>query len=180
MALNINEAELREVIGKLDKVLEAQKKPAEQRRILRRIARKTVVPAAQAAAPVGKRVHYQYDTPKLIQSRRAKRGYGVKKATYQPGNLAKSIDVLPLRKSSRTFIGPKIQRKVNMGDVFGPGTGKFNAYYAQFIYGSALAFKQRIMIPALNASAPAIIQAIKKSIDTRIKRLAKQQRLGRA
>ena len=107
---------------------------------------------------VSDRVHYTYNTPKLLQRIKAPAGSGVKVGTYTPGNLARSIIDIAERKrqyqknNNKVIIGPYYRGR---GPLSGRARAIFNSlsridgYYAHMIYGSAQAFQNRIMIPAL-------------------------------
>lgn len=105
------------------------------------------------------KVHYTYNTPKLSRKLKAPKGQGRKTGTYYPGNLARSIVDIGERRSRykkktyKVIIGPYYKGR-------GPGVGKakdifnsmskINGYYAHMVYGSAVAFRNRIMVPAFN------------------------------
>ena len=68
--------------------------------------------AAEAAAPRSKAPHYRYNTAKLTKKIRAPKGSGNIVATYQPGNLGRSISVLKFsRAKSKVFVGAKLARR---------------------------------------------------------------------
>lgn len=172
--LSISEQELRDVLNRLDRVLVKTNNTDKKLAILRNQAKK-VVTAARAIAPVSKKRHFVYNTVKLLSNRRAKRGYGQKKAVIYPGNLKFSIQTLSLKRARKVYIGPRILRRIKTGGVYGPRNT--NAYYAQMIYGSARAFRDRIMIPALVSSRSAIIAGLRRSIKIRIRRIATEEKL---
>lgn len=53
-----------------------------------------IVAAAKANAPTSSATHYRYKNGQKIE--------------YTPGNLRRSIQVLPLRKTESVFVGPKL------------------------------------------------------------------------
>lgn len=173
--------EVNDVIRRLDAVAKTISDPKTRRRIVRRHA-KLVVEVAQARTPKGSKPHFQYFTQgvKLAKKVRTGRGAGLKRAKYDPGNLRGSIQVLPLRKTIDAFVGPRIQRRVKEGDIFGPSAGRYNAYYAQMIYGSAKAFRDRVMIPALVSVQSQLIKNIGASALKVIKAEARKQKLATA
>ena len=64
--------------------------------------------AAEAAAPKGRKTHRRYSTAKVNKSMRAPKGMGAVVATYSPGNLARSMQVMKLRrKKSAVIVGAK-------------------------------------------------------------------------
>ncbi len=73
----------------------------------------------EAAAPVGKKVHKRYSTAKVNRAIRAPKGMGNVVATYYPGNLARSIRVLDLRRAKyAVYVGARLQK--------GSATGQFS------------------------------------------------------
>lgn len=66
--------------------------------------------AIAGRAPESDKPHSRYSTPKIAGKLRAPKGMGVIKATYQPGNLRKSVQTLRFRRSKAVFIGPKVRR----------------------------------------------------------------------
>lgn len=174
--LGINDQEMINTIKALERVLARVNKPENKRKILRRQAKKIVL-AARNSTPVGKRrVNKLYDTTKLLKNRRASRGFGKVKASFLRGNLQGSIKVLTLRKTSRVFVGPRILKRVKQGATYGPK--RPNAYYAQMIYGSAKAFKAKVMVPALNSSRSAVIKGLQKSIQINVRKYGKSENIG--
>lgn len=171
--------EVDDVIRRLDAVAKTISDPKQRRSIVRRHA-KLVVQVAQQRAPKSSKPHFQYFTQqvKLSKSTRTKRGAGLKRAKYDPGNLKGSIQVLPLRKTIDAIIGPRVQRGVKEGDIFGPISGRYNAYYAQMLYGSAKAFRDRIMIPALVSVQSQLIKAIGASALKVIRSEAQKRQLS--
>lgn len=109
-------------------------------------------------AAVSDGIHYTYNTPKIIGKIKAPPGKGRKVGEYHPENLMRSIvDIAERRqkykkKTYKVIIGPYYRGR-------GPITGtarqifnsdtKINGYYAHMVYGSANAFRLRIMVPAL-------------------------------
>lgn len=108
----------------------------DRKKILRRAAAPTVA-AAKRRTQVGDRTHRRYASGKVV-------------ATYKPGNLRKSLQVLALRRSPDVHVGPKMGGKQGSA-VYGP-SGPADGYYAAMLYGSALAFARRVLIPALQAT----------------------------
>jgi hypothetical protein len=130
----------------------------ERRQILNRAAR-LVVKAARRRAPVSKKPHY--------------RGKGQDRITYNPGNLRRSIKRLPLRRSPDAIVGPRTRRK-KVKEYGGPGQ-PVDPYYAHMIYGSAEAFRRRVMEPALQASETAALRIIRERSIAAIKKHARRR-----
>lgn len=85
--------------------------------------------AAEASAPKSRKVHYRYSTAKASSKIRAPKGSGTKVATYTPGNLGRSINVLKFRMAkSKVFIGAKL-----VGSAKGLFSGRrTDGYYMHF------------------------------------------------
>jgi HK97 gp10 family phage protein len=85
--------------------------------------------AAESAAPKSKAIHYRYNTAKLTKKLRAPKGLVNKVASYTPGNLGRSINVLKFsRAKSKVFVGAKLARRAT-GNFSGRKT---DGYYLHF------------------------------------------------
>lgn len=117
------QAELNSLIRDLQGVSDVAKKDSD--RILKEAAG-PLRAAIAGRAPQSDAPHYRYSTPKIAGKLRAPKGSGVVKATYQPGNLAKSFSVLSFRRARfAKFVGPKIDKR---------GGGKMpDGYYAHMV-----------------------------------------------
>lgn len=149
-----------------------------KRKVLRK-AGIIVRDAAQKIAPRNKRraVSYRYGTPKLSGNLRAPKGKGVRIAEYLRGNLAGAIRVLGLRKAARAIIGPKVSKRGNSKGRFGPGTRRFDAYYAQMVFGSAKAFQRQVMVRALQQTTGQATDAIERELKTELTKAAQKNGL---
>lgn len=87
--------------------------------------------AAESAAPQGSKPHKRYSTAKANKAIRAPKGMGNVVATYMPGNLARSIRVLDLKKTKNAaFVGAKL----NKGAVSGTFSGmRADGYYMHMV-----------------------------------------------
>lgn len=116
------QAELNTLIHKLDGI------PGIVKRDRDRILTEAAGPLQSAIAgraPQSDKPHQRYSTPKANRSTRAPKGMGVVVATYQPGNLRKSVQTLRFRRSKAVFIGPKVDKA---------GGGKMpDGYYAHMV-----------------------------------------------
>lgn len=74
--------------------------------------------AIAGRAPVGDAPHYRYSTPKLNNRLKAPKGMGNIVATYTPGNLRSSVQILKFRRSKAVFVGPKVQRSAKTPDGY--------------------------------------------------------------
>ena len=87
--------------------------------------------AAESAAPTGAKAHKRYSTAKVNKSMRAPKGMGNVVATYMPGNLARSIRVLDLKKAKNaSFVGAKLQKGASTGNFAGSRT---DGYYMHMV-----------------------------------------------
>lgn len=147
--------EVYEAIKKLQKVSDRIKSDSNT---AFRAGAKPIVNAAKSLAPRSQEEHYRYKD-------------GRKVATYYPGNLRRSIKVLPLRKTkSAVIIGPKLARSSG-----GPAEGQFSGnrvdgYYAHFVeFGSLNIPPRPYMRPAAKQAGPAglriAVTELKKQID---------------
>jgi HK97 gp10 family phage protein len=138
---------------------------AERRKILKGAARK-VREAARNKVAVSLAAHKRYKGGRLV-------------ATYLPGNLKASIQVLPLRKTAAVFVGAKLTKSGASGE-FGPGA-KTDGYYGAWVeYGAQIGSThvpaRPFMRPAADetrAEAQAYIgKQIQKRLDAVLKQLA--------
>lgn len=145
-----------EELGKKFVALAKQINDPKLRRKLTRKAAQPLVDAAQSLAPKSEKPHFLYNTPKVSGKLKAPKGQGRIVAEYEPGNVAGSITVLPLRRAIQTIIGPK-KGKGKAGGKYGPSTKRFDAYYAQWIFGNAKAFQRKVMFAALQKTGSVVI-----------------------
>jgi len=142
---------------------------------LRKILIKNATPyrkAAKEKAPKSRRKHHRYNTPKLSGRLKAPKGYGVKIATYHPGNLAGSIGVVPTKNKKVLVIGPKRSRRGfgSSGKEFGPGTGRFDGYYATFLKNTS--WRDSAWADTRDAIYKGIVSDLKSLINQKIKKVA--------
>jgi HK97 gp10 family phage protein len=177
MAINAKvQKEINDAIAALKAISEAAGKSST--RALRKAA-EPLIDQIQLNAPQSKRVHYRYNTTKLISSIKAPKGMGNKVATYYPGNLENSFQILRFRRSKAIFVGPKID-KGNTGGVFN-GTTRVDGYYAHWMeYGAPNAgIPARPFIrPAVQATTPEVgriaVAELEKAISRETKKWAKR------
>lgn len=83
------------------------------------------------------------------------------------GTLRKSLNIIPrLNKSLDIFVGPQ------------KGTDKrYDGYYAQMVFGSALEFSKRVLDPAAEKSQVEVIQILKKEAEREIRKEAQKLNL---
>jgi hypothetical protein len=169
---------LNKTLKKLDQIQKGISERKTRRQIMRKPA-KVVVDAAKPAIPTSSKIHYRYNTPKLIKGRRAKKGSGVIVAAYVPGNLRKSIKRLNFRRSAKEWIGPKLSKRGAGKDVFGLNETKVDGYYATFIAKGAANFRRRFLEPALAAKANEVLKLTELAVDKELGRLTNKTGLGK-
>ena len=92
-------------------------------------AAQPLVHEIQFRAPTSDEPHSRYDTPKASKRLKAPKGQGKVVATYTPGNLERSFDVLKFRRSRAVFVGPKVDKAGSRGLFSG---GRTDGYYGQW------------------------------------------------
>ena len=105
--------EVQMVINRLNKI-PYHLREKERKKILRKSA-KPLVRAAKANVPRSNKPTHRYKNGKIV-------------ATYFPGNLRRSIKVLPLRRTTNVFVGP--HAKGGAGNFKGR---RVDGYYAHFV-----------------------------------------------
>jgi len=87
----------------------------------------------EGRAPVSDAPHYRYSTPKASGKIRAPKGSGKIIATYTPGNLERSFQVLKFRKAKNAvFVGPKLDKEGSTGTFSGSRTDGYYAAWQEF------------------------------------------------
>lgn len=149
-----------------------------KRKVLRK-AGNIVRDAARTIAPKNKTrsASYRYNTPKVSNKLRAPKGFGKIVAKYLKGNLAGAIQIINLRRTGNIIVGPKVNKRGEGKGVFGPGTRRFDAYYAQMIFGSALAFRRKVMRKALMQTKGQATSAIEMELERELKAAAQKNGL---
>lgn len=136
---------LQQEIARLSEVLYGLSKNIRKERIgvLRKAAR-PLVQAAQDRAPASNFEHKRYARH---GGKKAGKGKGQVVATYEPLNLENSLSVMTFSRSHAVFVGPKVSR--GGGDRFGPGSGKYDPYYAHMVeFGTSKTPAHPFMRPA--------------------------------
>ncbi|RMH11192.1 MAG: hypothetical protein D6698_16780 [Gammaproteobacteria bacterium] len=145
----------------------------ERKKILRKGA-EILRDEIRTQAPVSERVHYRYSTPKLVKNIRAPKGKGVRVASYEPGNLSRSIKVLNYKRSKDLFVGPKKAKRNPQGNFAGR---RADGYYAHWVeYGvpsrgiPATPFVRPAVAAAKGAVKDAVVQEARKAVDQLLKK----------
>lgn len=120
-----------------------------------------------AAQPVAReaRKTTAFEDSKRIHRRKV----GTRTIEYLPGNLRRSLKVISLRRTGDAYVGPQFaKKKVN---VYGGVGGALDGYYAAMVFGSAIAFRRRVLEPGLNKGASKALKILRiksrKAINSR-------------
>lgn len=117
-----------------------------------------LIQALKTGAPRSKKRHFRYD------------GRGAKVATFEPGNLSRSMDKLALRRLKKAIIiGPRIKRRGGKG-VFNSDR-KVDGYYARFVEkGTKKQRAQGFIKSAADATKGTVLRRMEKSFEILLKR----------
>lgn len=131
-------AQQRQDVARLNARLENLKSFSKLSKFQKELAKagNIVVVAAQSLAPQSDGPHARYNTTKIRKSWRAPKGLGEVAAIYEPGNLRRSIQVLP-RYSGRNWllIGPRLHKGKTSGRFSGR---RVDAYYAGMVHNGTV------------------------------------------
>lgn len=143
------QSELNIVIRAMQGLSPAAQKHSKQ--ILTEAAR-PLVSAIQGRTPVSDKPHKRYSS--TGGANRAPKGAGKVVATYYPGNLKRSFNVLRFRKSKAVFVGPRVSGTT--GDFRGR---RADGYYAHMVeFGTKYARKQPFVAAAVNAAGDTVLR----------------------
>ena len=145
--------------------------PRVRKKILRSAA-DHFVDAARANIKDSTKAHHRYSHRGKLTSRlKAGKGSGRVIATYKPGNLRRSIQILrhgKFRRLQSVFVGPKADRSPS--GVFG-NEDKVDGYYAHMVeFGTVNSAPQPFMRPAFIASRGKVRVEIIGNMERRINR----------
>jgi len=154
MAQIIDGRDLSRINAGFRAILKDFEKKSEQRKILTPAASKVRKVTRDKARPS---VWSYKHAPKKTQGNRGavsvRYSNGRPVAWYYKGNLRRSIKTFRFRRSKALFVGPTVSGSTK-GDI-GLSFSNADGYYAQMIFGSASAFFDRILGPALVQAEPA-------------------------
>jgi hypothetical protein len=138
-------------LNKLPKVVMENRKP------ISALGGAYMASAIEAATPRGNKVHFRYSTAKGNKSMRAPKGMGTIVATYQPGNLQNSLQVLKLnRAKTSTYVGARLAKGKAAG-TFGAGI-RTDGYYAHMVDGGTVNMSGRhYFVPARDRATPTVL-----------------------
>lgn len=178
-------ADTKIIITKLNSIASALDAKS-RKKVLGRAAR-PLRKAARDQAPTGKpkkgtiyrgAVSVRYDTPKVSKKIKTPKGSGRIKAWYFRGNVKRSIKILRFRRSSSVFVGPRYGGGGNSSGDFGRTASRVDGYYSHMIYGGALPFRRRVMLPALAKSQSQVIKTAEQEFSNLVKRTARKSGLN--
>lgn len=162
MSVQLDSKEVEQVLRNLTKVFEGLNDKKTKRKIMGEAA-KPIVDAGRAIAPLR-------TNPSGIITRKTSAG----EAKYAPGNLRRSIRLLPLRKAILAVVGPRIAKKGKQSTGSFASVRRANGYYAQFIFRSAKEFGRRVMQKALSQGQNQAIGIATKQIAALVPKLARK------
>lgn len=175
----LDKASQAELIKALDYLRKEIPNPRTKRRILNK-ASEPVQEAARRLTPVWSGtdrdgryklktdVHYRYKSGFHKSGSKAGKGKGVIVGAYKAGHLEQAVQVLSATQLKRARVGVIGPRRNGPGPKYGFSKGKnprnVDAYYAHMIYGSARAFRTRIMESALQQAGPQAARIIEDEV----------------
>ena len=126
-------------------------------------------------APVSDEPHNRYSTSKLVKGIRAPKGQGRVTATYMPGNLERSFNVLKFRRSkSAVYVGAKLDKSGSSGTFAGTRTDGYYAIWQEYGAPAAGVPPRPFVGPAVDAVKNEVLQiAVKEFERTIIKEATK-------
>ena len=149
--------ELQKAIEKLEAL---KKVPYKERKKILNKAAKPFIDAAVIKAPKSRKKHYRYKNGEKI--------------TYYPGNLKRAIRKLNFRSSS-VFVGPKLRKRVQSGEVF--RDRKVDAYYAHMVeFGTTEAGAKPYMRPAFISGKGKATKIIEREMEKVFKKFIQENK----
>lgn len=146
MGIDVNEQGAVEYLRRYARTV--SKDRAERVKVLAAGAQKVKHTAAKPPTPKSEKPHYYY----------AKAG----KIEIKPGNLRKSMKVYRT-KGGDVEVGPRVIKKVSgIYATLGQTAATSSGFYAAALYGSASAFRQAVMEPALSRAQSQALAAMQK------------------
>tara|TARA_R110000851_G_scaffold95156_1_gene206757 strand:- start:464 stop:973 length:510 start_codon:yes stop_codon:yes gene_type:complete len=149
----------RELNQQIDKTFLSLKKTLvdyerkDRRRITRKAAQKVAVAARRAPG---------FRDSKKVRYRKS----GNSRIKYNSGNLRRSLRVLTLKKTQDAYVGPQFARK--KATAYGGVGQPVDGYYAAMAFGSSLAFRNKVLIPALGRGKNAALKILRSESEKAI------------
>ena len=133
---------------------------AENRKKINDVGGEFMASAIAQATPRGPSMHYRYNTSKANKGMRAPKGMGTVVASYSPGNLKGSMQVLKLNRSkTKTYVGARLAKGKASGN-FGPA-GRSDGYYAHMVDGGTKnSDAQNYYRPAVTRATPTVLNIL--------------------
>ena len=124
----------------------------------------------EGRAPVSDEPHFRYSTPKASKKIKAPKGSGKIIATYTPGNLERSFQVLKFRRAKNAvFVGPKFDKEGSTGTFSGSRTDGYYAAWQEFGAPNAGIPARPFIGPSVAAVGSQVgriaVEELKKAID---------------
>lgn len=168
MAMGSLESEIAKAIAKLKALAVDIDKPEVRDRVLRPAA-EILQKAAQSNVRDASKTVKRYATSKFSKKIRAPKGRGNVVATYEPGNLRISMQLLKFRRSKAVFVGAKVMKRSPSG-TFGRGK-RADGWYAHFVeFGTKRAKAKPFMRPAVHATSNAVRRRIAYGLELEMRR----------
>lgn len=160
------DADMKRVFRAMDELYKYS--PQFQRKEILKKAAKPLIEEAVRRAPKSKK-----NRPRSVY---VGEGTARRKIIFYPGNLKRSIRVLPFPKSKDVFVGPKVIWNPK-ASAYGKNKKTVNAYYAHWIeYGNANHPAQPFMRPAYEMTKPMILSILTKEVRDTLNKWISQNR----
>lgn len=139
-------ADIKKVLATLDKLPKELR--GEVRKAILEKAAQPLIDAAKANAPQSDQEHFDY----------GKQGPNAQPTKYYPGNLKKSIRIIPYKKSFSVYVGPKVLKRGGKAKAYGRNERNVNAFYAGFVeFGTSRSAARPYMRPAFDQSKAQVL-----------------------
>lgn len=133
--------------------------------------------AAESGAPKSSKVHKRYSTAKVNKKMRAPKGMGTVVATYHPGNLAQSMQVLKFsRAKTKVYVGSKLAKGGARG-TFGLGSRTDGYYLGMVTDGTKHSSPNRFFAQAVNKSSGTVLRIMINEFTRLVKQFEAENRI---
>jgi HK97 gp10 family phage protein len=164
--IKIDQKSVDQVIKTLEKLPVALRDDV--RKKILRTAAKPMISAARSNIKDSVKNHSRYPRG---QKKKSAKGQGKVIATYTPGNLRRSIGIIPLRKTANIYVGPRSKKDAS-GVYSG---GRYDGYYGVFLeYGTKRISARPFMRPAYEATKDTVIKLIADGCRKAVDKYAKE------
>lgn len=164
--INIDQVSVDKLIKTLDKLPPAIRDDVRKKTL--RKAAQPLIDAARANIKDSTGNHNRYDSKK---GKRSAKGQGKIIATYTPGNLRRSIGIIPLRKTPNIYVGPRTKKSPS-GTYSG---SRYDGWYGVFLeYGTRRMSKRPFLRPAYEATKNIVLNLIAKGCQAALDKFSKE------